>query len=152
MNSTNEIPAACRKRTLDSMSRGELLELLESQFSLAADQEVDALRARWAHHQACHLVGRDAADHVANLLVQVRERLAVAAGAADQRLICQVAETLQQVRDAVAMAGKALRQQELVWGIATMSPNSGMSHEVELLNWAMAVLMGRTAESAPAAV
>lgn len=138
-----------KSRALSDMSKEELLVLLESQFGLKAADPVDLHRAHWAHHEACHLKGRDAADHVANLLVQVRQRLAAAAGLDDQMALCRVAEVLQKVRDIVAMAGHALQQHELVFGVSSMAPNDGLHTEVRQLEWAMAVLMGRTAEPAP---
>lgn len=111
--------------------------------------DIAALRQRWAHQEACHAVGRKTADQLADMLVHVRERMAAEGGLGDQLLLCQVASQLQWVRDVVQMAGKTLQQHELVFGVATMSNHGGLAKEVELLNWAMAVLMGRTTEPAP---
>lgn len=143
---SNQEPKA---RALSDMDKDELLVLLESQFGLKATDPLDLCRAKWGHHEACRLKGRDAADHVANLLVEVRRRLAESAGLDGQETLCRVAEVLQQVRDVVAMAGHALQRHELVFGVATMSPNDGLRREVRRLEWAMAVLMGRIDDPAP---
>src|SRR5690606_27628306 len=116
---------------------------------IVAVDAAESLRNRLATQEARRAAGRDNADQLANLLVQVRERLASASGLDDQQQICRVVEALQQVRNMVDMAGKAPLMQERVWGVATMQPNTGLRHEVEVLNWTMAVLMGRSDEAPP---
>jgi hypothetical protein len=112
-------------------------------------ESVAKLRLKLGRQEACNAFGSSAADQLANLLVKVRERLAAEGGLSDQLVLCQVAEQLQWVRDVVQLAGKTLQQHELVFGVVTMSNHGGLAKEVELLNWAIAVLMGRTIEPAP---
>lgn len=117
--------------------------------TLSPGVDVEAFKQRLARTEACHHFGSKRADHLAKLLAEVRTRLAKEAGAEDQLLLCQAVECLQQVRDVVKMAGKVLQEHELVFGISTMSNHGGLVKEVEQLNWAIAVLMGRTTEPAP---
>ena len=137
------------KKNLEDLSKGELLELLESQFALSRASEMDKQRAQWALEQACRLADAKAATHVANLLVGVRARMAEAGGLSDQLLLCKVARELRLVRDMVHMAGMALADHELVWGVSSIEPSTDLRREVAVLDWAMAVLMGRTTEDAP---
>lgn len=136
-------------RTLNDMSKAELLELLCSHFDIASDSSVDAVRNKLVRMGQRMVSRRNEAEDLARLLVAVRERLATACGHNDQLLLCRVAEVLMGVRDMVGMAGHALRQHELVFGVVSLEPNTDLKEEVEQLNWAVAVLMGRSTASTP---
>lgn len=112
-------------------------------------EQISSMQRQLGRNEACAAFGSAGADQLANLLVEVRQRLAESGGLSDQLLLCQVAESLQWVRDVVQMAGKTLQQHELVFGLSTMSNHGGLVKEVAQLNWVIAVLMGRTTEPAP---